>query len=259
VWGGDAPRDRAAWYLWLQDTPGAWQVELASAGPLGGAAAGAVVGRLAIRHYPRRADLLFAAFDADERAMAAELLDATGTPCMRAASKIPERAFTVGTIEWALDPERDASLFVLATLDRIRTREAGRVIRDVPGWRLAMPIFSALAGLHAQLDRRAASRLVVARQPGFELVREGSGLEPRDADDVAHGEALLLFGARDGSGEPAARLLAAVRDEAAEVIADASLSPAADPPRVSDARLRVAVSPAWFGGEAHAEGSACAC
>ena len=31
VRGGNEPRERAAWYLWLRDHPGAWQIELAAA------------------------------------------------------------------------------------------------------------------------------------------------------------------------------------------------------------------------------------
>jgi hypothetical protein len=260
VWGGDVPRDRAAWYLWLRDRTGAFQLELAGAERLEGHDA-AVLGRLTIRHYPATDDPLLAAFDPDERAAAAEWLDRTGTPRIDVAGRIPEHLFAVGALDWVIDPERDASLLVLSSQDRLRTVEGGRVRREVPGWRLAAPVFSALAALHAQLDRRAASRLVVTRQRGFEVVRGGEALLTRDADEIVHGEALLAFTSADGCGDPAARLLAAVRDPAAETVRDERLAPGGrrrDAPP-SDARLPLEVSPAWFGGEAHVEGIACAC
>jgi hypothetical protein len=258
VWGGDVPRDRAAWYLWLAGAAGAWQVELSAASPLEGVA-GAVIGRLVIRHYPSPADPVLASFDADERRAVAEALDASGTPRIEAAAGIPEALFTVGALDWAIDVARDASVFVLASLDRLRTREGGQVRRDVPGWRLTAPVFAAIAGLHAQLDRRAASRLVVARQPGFELVRDEAGVAARDAGDVVQGEALLPFAAADGCAEPAARLLAALRDDGAELLVDERLAAGARGDAGTDPRLPLAVSPAWFGGEAHFEGIACAC
>jgi hypothetical protein len=261
VWGGDVPRDRPAWYLWLAGAAGAWQVELSAAGPLEGVA-GAVVGRLTVRHYPSPADPILSRFDPDERRAVAEALDATGTPRIDVASAIPDALFTVGAVDWAIDVERDGSVFVLASLDRLRTREGSRVRRDVPGWRLAAPVFSALAGLHAQLDRRAATRLVVARQPGFELVRDDAGVAPRDAEDVVQGEALLAFRAANGCGDPAGRLLEALREEGTDVLADERLGAGARggvDAFGADARLALAVSPAWFGGEAHFEGIACAC
>jgi hypothetical protein len=262
VWGGDEPRERAAWYLWLREHPGAWQVELAAAEPLAPAGGGAAVGRFTVRHYPGPRTPQLACFSAEERKVAAEDLDDTGTPRIELASRIPEAMFTVGSVEWALDEESGASAFVLAGLDRLRTRrEDGEVVRDVPGWDLTAPIFSLVAGLYAQVERRAASRLVLARQPGFELVASQGGVEPRDAADAVQGEAALLF---DPPRDPGAggRLLDALRDRDAQVLADVAFAPGVHPPHAvgADPRLPLRVSHAWFGGEAHAaDGVACAC
>jgi hypothetical protein len=258
VWGGDTPRERAAWYLWLRDRPGAWQLELAGAERLPGVAR--ILGRLTVRHYPAAGPLL-ASFDPDEQAAAREWLDATATPRIEVASRIGAHLFVVGAVDWVLDLDRDASLFALASQDRLRTRDGGGVVRDVPGWALAAPIFSLLAGLHAQLDRREASRLVVARSPGFEVVRQGGAPSTRDTDDVVHGEAALLFPAADGCSGPATALLAAVRDPDAALVRDQCLAKArgATPRRPLEPRLALEVSGAWFGGEQHFERPTCAC
>jgi hypothetical protein len=259
VWGGDVPRERAAWYLWLRDRPGAWQLELAGAERLPGAAR-RILGRLTVRHYPAAAPLV-AAFDPDEQAAAREWLDATATPRIDVAARIGAHLFVVGAVDWVLDLDRDASLFALASQDRLRTRDGGRVVRDVPGWALAAPIFSLLAGLHAQLERREASRLVVSRSPGFEVVREGGAPSTRDTEDVVHGEAALLFPSADGCSGPAAALLAEVADPDAALVRDEYLERGrgAPPRRPLEPRLALEVSGAWFGGELHFERPTCAC
>jgi hypothetical protein len=194
--------------------------------------------------------------------VAAEAFDETGTPRIELAADIPAAMFTVGTVDWALDEVGGASALVLSSLDRLRTvGEDGAVVRDVPGWDLTAPVFSLVAGLHAQVDRRAASRLVLSRQPGFELVAAPGAVEPRDAAGAVQGEAALLFDASAGAaaGGP---LLDAVRDGGGEVLADVSFAAGAHPPHAvgADPRLALRVSHAWFGGDAHAaDGVACRC
>jgi hypothetical protein len=258
VWGGVEPRDLPAWYLWLAGRRGAWQVELAEGRALD--VARVVVGRFTIRHYPAATDPLLVAFDPEERAAAAAWLDGTGTPRIDAAGAIPARLFAVGAVEWAMDLEDHASVLVLSSLDRLRSRRGERLVRDVPGWALSRQLFSTLAALHAQVDRRAAVQLVVSRQPGFELDLGEGDPEPRDAPGVSQGEALVAFGLAGGCGGAARRLLGILRDEGAEVLADEPLDPSHAGRAVGGGSgLDLAIDPAWFGGEAHREGSACAC
>jgi hypothetical protein len=258
VWGGAAPRELPAWYLWLAGRRGAWQVELAEARLLEDARSAA--GRFTVRHYPAPDDPRLASFDPEERAAAAAWLDGTGTPRIDAGSAIGARLFAVGVLEWAVDLEGDTSVLVLTSQDRLRSRRDGRRVRDVPGWALAREVFSTIAALHAQVERRVAVQLVVARQPGFELVEDGDAPGPHDTADVTGGEALLAFGAPGGCGSAARRLLRALRDEGGELVADESLEPAGAGRAVGAAAgLELEIAPAWFGGEAHQAVSACAC
>lgn len=262
VWGGDAPRDRPAWYLWLRDVPGAYQLELAGAAPLAGAGGAAVLGRFTVRHFPSPADPALTDYSREERALVATALDATGTPRIDRAGAIPDALFTVGSVEWAHDPEHGA-VFALSTLDRLRTRDRrGEVVRDVPAWRLAAPVFTALAALHAQVERRAASRLVIARLPGFELREGEDGPGPVESSGAVYGEAFLLVPPPRSAPGAGACLLAAVRDPDAEPVVDVALEAGGPPPPAvaADPRLPLAVSPAWFGGAAHVEDrAACSC
>jgi hypothetical protein len=238
VWGGDRPRERPAWYVWLRDHSGAWQIELAGAGTP--EVAGLVVARFTIRHYPDPNHAVFALFSAEERGTALATLDSTGTPRIDVASTIPEAFFTVGTLDWWIDVETDAAAFVFASLDRLQTRTSdGALVRDVPGWSLSVPVFSLAAGLLAQVERRFPTRLVVSRQPGFEV--SGSHSD-RDHATAAYGEALLAFPQPGGGVEATARLVEALRDSDAEIVGEALFEAGRHPPHVSPRRFQVARS-----------------
>lgn len=255
VWGGVTPRDRPAWYLWLRDVPGAWQLELAAADPLDGAAG--TVGRFTLRHYPCPGTPALALFSAEEQRLAAEALDRTGTPRIERASSIPADHFVVGAIDWALDARGETAVFALATLDRLRRRAGdGALLRDVPGWSLSSVVFSVVAGLHAQVERRAATRLVLSRLPGFETSAAG---DAREAPERAFGEAFVAFAAPRTGEDVSASVLDALRDPEAELLLDVRPREST-PPSPLDPRLPLTVSGAWFGGERHAPDRAlCAC
>lgn len=246
--------------MWLRGIPGAWQLELAGAEPSPDGAS--LVGRFTVRHYPSPDSPAFASFSPEERRAAREALDATGTPRIE-APELPEAYFTVATIDWAVERDGKDAAFAISTLDRLRARAAdGEVVRDVPGWRLALPLFSAIAALHAQVERCAAARLVVTRQPGFELVASDEGAGHRDAPDLVQADAVLLFPG-DGSNPMAgAALLDALRDPEMDVAVDATFIPGEHLPCAlqGDPRLPIAVSHAWFGGVPHVEDLvACGC
>ena len=75
------------------------------------------------------------------------------------------------------------------------------------------------------------------------------------------GEALLLFARPRALAGGSSRLLDALRDPAAEVVAQASFAGGEPAPHevAPDPGLPVPVSHAWFGGEEHVEHLLCAC
>jgi hypothetical protein len=122
VWGGAAPLDRPAWYVWLQTSPGAFQLGLEEAGPLSeGAGAAAWHARFSIRYYPAPLETSFALFSAEERVgVLGGWLDETGTPRIELADRIPEALFVVGSLEWAATADGEAAVVGLSALDRLR-------------------------------------------------------------------------------------------------------------------------------------------
>jgi hypothetical protein len=267
VWGGDVPRDRPAWYVWLAGVPGAYQLELldAEALRLPEGEPPAWHGRYAIRHYPGPGHHALDGLSPEERAVVAGgLLDATGTPRIEVAASISPDLFVVGTLEWAAPASGGGAAVALTALDRLRERDgAGAPARrDVAAWQSAVPLLSALAGAHAQIERQALSRLVLARQPGFELVRGPAGPAWRDTADAVQGQALLLFGPVGHGAPPGGGLVTALHDPEAEVLADERFHGACRHPAslAADARLPLEVRHAWFGGAARTEDRiACAC
>ena len=263
VWGGDEPRDGAAWYLWLRDRPGAYRLDLEEGRALDGVAGAPALGRLAIRYYPSPRDAELASFSPEERAIAGGgWLDDTGAPRIERAGSIPDGFFGVGSLDCGVDPEAGTLLLALGSLDRLRVRyedawcgesyplgavrrARGERTRDVPGWALAAPVFAALAGVVSRLERPAA-RLVMARQPGFEIVHGQGGVECRDASERVQGDAVLLFGPACPCPSHEDALLREVLGPEAEIVLDRRSGELRRQPEVPEPRLPLPIDPAWF-------------
>jgi hypothetical protein len=235
--------------------------------------------RISVSYYPTTLDPDLMAFSAEEVAIVTgDWMDASGAPRIERADSIPHGFFSVGAIECLFDPEGVLVAIAMAALDRCRTvagedwngdsyplgrirRRGGEQLRDVPGWDLTRPVFAALAGLGAQLGQRSATRLVVTRQPGFEMVRLGNRCQLEDCDAVVQGEALVLLGGSAGGAATAARdpRLDLV-DPGADPVLDLALTgvPVAEPS--FDPRLGMRIEGAWFSTEPVVErGLCCSC
>lgn len=261
VWGGDEPLDRAAWYVWLSNSPGAYKLELEEGEVL---PSGHWRARFTIRYYPSPEEPGFGGFSAEERAVVHEgLLDATGTPRIEVASQIPGNLFVVGSVEWVSDSGAEATVIGLSALDRLVARdEKGVALRDVLGWRLGAALLTTLAGLHAKIERRTVRRILLTRQPGFEFVLAGNESRWQDVEELVQAEVGLLFVAPGHSSVLGNSLLEAALEPGAEVAADERFDGTCrHPPALeSDARIPLPVSHTWFGGEAILEDRiACAC
>jgi hypothetical protein len=261
VWGGDVPRDRPAWYVWLHGSRGAYQLELEEASVLGQEGWRAT---FTIRYYPCAQEDAFVRFSPDERAaVLGGRMDATGTPRIEEAASLVPGLFAVAALEWAHDPASGATVMALAALDRIVVRGPdGAPVRDVPGWGLAVPLLTTLAGVHALIEQRILARILLTRQPGFELRLASPEPTWAESSDAVHAEALLLLRAPDADAGRTDDVLASMREAGAEVVADERFDAACRHPASlrADERIPLEVSHAWFGGEALAEDRiACAC
>ena len=262
--GGGEPRSRPGWYLWLTARSGVYRIDVDDAARLADDAGDVLHGRASLRYYPSPFDPDLAAFSPEEQAIAGGgWLDATGAPRAAAEGSIPQQCFVVGALDCAFDQHGALLAVKIAAIDRLRAtfaepwegesfplgivkRGRGERTRDVPAWRIARPVFSAIAALGAQLGRRSASRLVVSRRRGFETVHVGGAPERRASDGAVQGEAVLLLG-DDVRRATSDAVLAAMVDPEGETILDVDGRSGAT--HCADSRLALDVDPTWFSDE----------
>jgi len=197
--------DHPAWYFWLEGQPGAHSLRLEDWGEeVSESGESWRLGRFAVRFYPDPEGRVFSRFSAAERKLVADgLLDPTHhVPRPDRQAWIPERCFQVGAVEIAARTEEDSLALRVDALASARERDpSGHVLRDVPAWDLALPLFDRLAGLFSHQLRQPPRRLVVRREQGFEGISGVDGTSTCvEADDVALTTAYLLFGA--GADDP---------------------------------------------------------
>lgn len=221
VWGGVTPLERPAWYFWLGEVPGAYQLRLEDAVY----SEGSYTGQFSISYFPARADPHLSRFSLEERTFVErDFLDETGTPRAELAHLIPGDLFSIAVVEYQVRADDEDSELTLVTMDRLRVRyeldaalpyaplgiaiehRRGELARDVPGWLLAVPLFRCIAGLQAHHDGSAPA-FSAAESPGTEFVRREGRFDCAHTDAASVFEATFRFGGRG----PASRCLPADR------------------------------------------------
>lgn len=194
--------DAPGWYLWLRDRAGAYGLELAEATPPD-SPGGPVSGLFTIRYYPSPDEAAFNQFsNLERRLVLGPEFDHSGTPCFEARDSLAPELFVVGAMELALDPDNGWALFGLSALDECLCLEADGpswAVRRVPGWELSLPLFSALAGLHAFSNRHTPLQARICQMPGLEQVTRQGQTEWRESDAAALHSMEVLFGPEPGA------------------------------------------------------------
>ncbi len=181
MWG-----DQPAWYLWLSEALGTYQLQLADPAPDDDRAEG-VRGIFSVKCYPFIDHEVFKTFSAKERRLInSQVFDDTHTPRFDDREKIPDSLFNVAVIDYAVDREDICACLTLESLSTLRVvnnkprnHDTGPVRdrpngnmrkpdRFVPGWRLALPIFNKLLSMVAIYSRISPFRIRVTRTSGFD-------------------------------------------------------------------------------------------
>lgn len=236
VWG-----DQPAWYLWLSEAMGTYQLKLAGPVPDDDQAQG-LRGIFSVKCYPYANQDVFRTFSrAERRVINSPCVDDTHTPRFEDREKIPDDLFNVAVIDYAVDREDTMACLTLESLSTWRlingqpgTDEDHRHPHDsrrkpdrcVPGWQLGLPVFDRLLSMFAFFSRMSPSRIRVTRGSGFEVIRtESTAMVPRQAADINCYTASVLFstaGEGHRAGGPAQRSLMdqAASPEQSEVLFD---------------------------------------
>lgn len=211
--------DKPAWYLWLSGAECVHHLQLESADRADGHDADAVSGLFSIRCYPYRTERVFNEFSFEEQELiVSRFFDETNTPVLEYLDLIPPALFTAGSVEFVTSQENKWALLTLESLDTIRTCSrvdathvftltdqrttvaTGEVIRSLPGWRLAFPLFDRLVLLYSHYAQLKPTRVVITESPGFETMRaHGDDYEVRDSTNTPARTLSVQFGSHDES------------------------------------------------------------
>jgi hypothetical protein len=240
VWG-----DQPAWYLWLSEAVGTYQLLLAD--PVSDDDEGEIArGIFSVKCYPYTNQEVFQTFSkAERRVLNSRLVDETHTPRFEDRAKIPDDLFNVAVIDYAVNREDSMACLTLESLSTWRVvndqpkADEGHchpddshrdLDRHVPGWQLALPLFDRLLSMVAFYSKKSPSRIRVTRTSGFEFTRTGSTpMVVNEAADINCYTASVLFGtagkANQAGGPTESSLMdEAARPEQSEVLCDQSFS-----------------------------------
>jgi hypothetical protein len=186
VWGG-AP----AWYIWLADAPGVYQLALVETEEKKQNGKTLCNAGFAVKCYPYPGDACFQSFSFFEQTLIkSHLFDRTNTPVFECREKIPPDLFTIAMLEVTMDHEAPMASFCIETQDTLRSRYAaetdqffpivdldrrfveGEIDRDIPGLKIAYPLFDCLMCLYANAGKQAPLQVQCSKTPGFEVVIE---------------------------------------------------------------------------------------
>ena len=238
--------DRLAWYLWTDDRPGAYLVELSET-PTDHAWRGPVRADLLVRYFPDPDEDVFATCSPVERRLRrSPLFDATGTPTLRGRAEIDPALFLCGVLRLSSLPT--ASGLVLAVLSQTEWREVAErrdgphILRSLPGWDLTFPLFEKLVLAQAYVHHLMPAAARAGRLDGMAWVRARDHSWSARPDPALEGRSCAVVLSAGPDALSAADALTALQGAAdptlsEEVIAETLTAPSA----------RLAwIEPAWW-------------
>ncbi|MHB8909454.1 MAG: hypothetical protein ACYDAA_11315 [Syntrophales bacterium] len=213
-------RGAPGWYLWFEDRPGAYLMELIEAETVAGAEGGfpdrhsAVRGTYSIKYYPAADDgtSLAALSDSERAVRAGECFDATGTPDYDRGCGIPATSFLIGTIEMILASDGDSLVLHLESLDRwitsVREQTGAGVTerrdRDLPAWDWSWFLLDRLILTLCLAYRTVPRRVSLSEEPGYVFRVETDGETRAMSDNAVHRRRLSAsFALREEHGHGA--------------------------------------------------------
>ena len=193
------------WYLWFEDKPGAYLLELVEAESRktenGCDAPCLLSGYFQVKYYPDISDdELFETFSFSEQAARmSRLFDKSGTPAFEAESEMNESLFVTGRLDVSRSPIGDFVELVLSAPDRwvtshsrgLRIKDqrgadtevlrAGETDRDVPAWELSWWLFDKLISAFCYAKRTEPSAVSVFEGTGKAFEIDGSHIVAKES------------------------------------------------------------------------------
>jgi hypothetical protein len=213
IWG-----DRPAWYFWLADSPGAYQLEMMHTEEDTDPREDRYTAAFKVKCYPYQDRSAFQSFSFFERELVkSKLFDSTNTPVFEHRGEIPDDLFTVGTVEISMDLTGHKALFFFESMAHIRTRfaqqtqqtfqminlnrtfEKQEVDRNVPGFQIGSRLFDCLLCLYANAHKQPPVNIRFSTSPGYEFIVKDGHVHARETNDIK-GFRLSMFYSVAGPG-----------------------------------------------------------
>lgn len=198
------------WYLWFDDRPGAYLLELIDAGsrevqndrPV--LHRQPVIGLWRIKYYPGAEDpTALSLFSLTEQAYRqSDCFDATGTPDFARGDEIPDSFFQIGTIETGLSADSRGFVLRLNAPERWVTRLAGNLVatdeqghlqclrasgekdRDIPAWEWAWFLMDRLVSALCLAYVSRPRQVALHDAPGHTFLIQSSGISQAVPDET---------------------------------------------------------------------------
>lgn len=186
---------KPAWYFWLSDAPGPYELHLEFTSKPDDAARETVSAMFSVKLFPRPSGWAYSSFSPEEQRLASsDLFDETNTLRLEARSEVHPHLFTIATLGISLSKVNEA--FGMFTLEApevslwrtqvpresleevaqgVQVTDTNGLMRNVPAWRLARGLFDCLVSLHAFTANTQPEKIVVTSSPGFEVVLAEDG------------------------------------------------------------------------------------
>ncbi len=154
-----AAPEGTGWYIWTDDRPGAYLLELMDTEPTTDLYSGTVSVPCLIHHYPHPEETAFAFLGKEAQALrTSSRFDVTGVPadlspaaCM--AAPIPPESFLSGLLILRADPDMALVAFDLLAAD------------GPQGWTASYALFDKLVQAHAYVHRTSPKRVRATERP----------------------------------------------------------------------------------------------
>jgi len=192
------------WYLWFEDKPGAYLLELVEAeaqkSENGCSACNLLSGRFQIKYYPDTSGELLETFSFSEQvARTSRLFDATGTPIFDADSEMNGSLFGVGRLDVLRSLNGEFVEFMLSAPERWTTYHLkglkmkdqkgrktevlgpGERDRDVPAWELSWWLLDRLISAFSYAKRTGPMAVALFEKAGNVFEIEGTNVVAKES------------------------------------------------------------------------------
>jgi len=213
IWG-----ERLAWYFWLADSPGVYQLEMMDTEEALDPRENRCTAVFNVKCYPYQHRPGFESFSFLERKLVqSDLFDDTNTPVFEHQGDIAPDLFTVATIEFDMDLEGHTTIASFGSMDHLRTRFAQEtrqtfpmvnlsrtfgtreIDRDVLGFQMGYPLFDCLMCLYANTHNQPPVNIRFTRLQGYEFVIKDGDVHAMETTDIK-GFNLNMFYSATGLG-----------------------------------------------------------